>query len=248
MKKLFLIVLVLTSYTIFSQEEKVLSVKYGVKITYQLVLEEEGGKKDKYILIVNATNNSSNDLYYPIKIETDDTVKALNSLMTGSTGFTKIKVRNSTGWFGDGKSISGASTDFITVNNNRLYKLNAGGVYSQETTFKVRHGKKPILTNSFSKVLQKLDAFNLAITPQMLTGNYVSSCGNTAISITAKKSQDKGDHLIQATNGKQFIWLKTADGSFKRENNNGITLTYNKSTASYTYATLDGISCNWSKK
>jgi hypothetical protein len=240
--------MLLVTTVFLGQEEKKLTTKYGVDITYQLVLEDESKRKDSYILIVHATNNSEADLYYPIKIETDETVVALNSLMSGSDGFTKITVRNSTGWFGDGKSISGDKTKLNTTDNNVLFELKKGGVYTYETSFKVKSGKKPIITNSFSTILQTLENFDLQISDEMLNGEYVSSCGDINLSITSLNDLEKGDHLIQTVNGNQFIWIKKTDTTYKRENNDQITLSYNKSESKFIYSTSDGISCTWDKK
>ena len=248
MKKKLFIAFVFISFVFNAQEEKKLSSKYDVDITYSLILQEQGKKKDKYILIVNATNNSKEDLYYSVKNEKDKNVLAMNSLMSGSYGFTKIKVRNSTGLFGDGKSIVGEKTNLITTNNNLLYLVKSGGIYTYETKFKVKKGVKPIVTNSFFKVLKTIDNFDLAISPTMLNGKYISSCGEVKIEIKAGSSAEKGDYLVQTTNGKQFIWLRSSSNTFVRENNKELTLTFHKSSNTYTYFSSDGISCTWIRK
>ena len=237
-----------SSIVIVGQEEKVLATQYGIKISYQLVLEDEGNRKDDYILIVHATNTSENNLYYAVPIIEDEQAAAIASLMSGSTGFTKIKVRNSTGWFGDGKSLSGDKTNFVTTDKNNLYEIKKGSIYTQETSFKVKSGKKPIVTNSFIMPLQKLSDFDLEISNEMLEGQYISSCGNMSVTISAKTDAVKGDYLVQTTNSKEFIWIKTDGANYKRENNEDISLIFNKENESFIYSTADGISCTWNKQ
>ncbi|WP_299148140.1 hypothetical protein [uncultured Dokdonia sp.] len=238
----------MSTTTIFSQEDKIVYNRDGLKISYQLILEAEGKKKDKYILLVNALNENNYDLYYDVPLYKNNQGQWNLPLTPQERGFTKIDIRNSTGLFGNGQSIIGDQSNFFTNNHTILFNIRQGGVYTQETTFKVKSGVKPIITNSINSVLKKIDEFDLMLSAEMLNGNYVSSCGNIRINISASNSEARGDFLIQTTNGSQFFWIKKSETTFVRENNSGLTLTYNKSDNSFTYSSSDGIVCDWIKK
>jgi len=243
----FIMLFLIASIKLVGQEETQLSNKDGVKITYQLLLEDQGKKKDSYLLIVNATNTNDKDLYYKVALNQNQNGQFELPYAPSERGFTKITVRNSTGLFGDGQSIIGNETKLMTTNNEQLFKIGKGDIYSQETTFKVKKGIKPLLTNLFNKTLQVLEDFDLKISQDMLDGNYTSSCGDLKVNISTQNSEEKGEHLIQTTNGKQFVWLQTTESTFERENNTGYTLVFNKKNNTYTYATSDGITCTWTK-
>ena len=247
MKTRFTIIITLLLLTIklSAQEEKVLANKNGIKITYQLLLEQKEKKKDKYILIVNAINDSESNLYYEVPLTKDNDGQWNLPYTPEQKGFTKISVRNSTGLFGNGQSIIGDQTTLITTNNSILYEITRGEVYTQETTFKVKTGNTPLITNSFSKTFKDLETFDLKLSADMLKGDYISSCGNIKININVDNTPEKGDYLIQTTNGKQFIWLRSSETTFIRENNEDYTLTFNKNDNSYNYSTSDGITCSW---
>lgn len=250
MKSKFTIIAALLFYTfkISAQEEKVLATKNGIKISYQLLLEKEEKKKDKYILIVNAVNETNSNLYYEIPLIKDQNGNWDLPYLPEESGFTKIEVRNSTGLFGNGQSIIGDQTSSMTTNNSILFEIKSGEIYSQETTFRVKTGDSPLITNSFSKTIKNLELFDLQLSADMLNGDYISSCADIKININAYNSPEKGDYLIQTTNGKQFFWIRSSETSFVRENSQGYTLTFNKNDNSYTYSTSDGITCIWKKK
>lgn len=235
------------SFNSFGQEEKKLGEKNGIKISYQLLLEEEQKSKDKYILIVNSTNENDSDLYYEVPLVENNGELSL-PFTPEEQGFTKIKVRNSTGLFGNGKSIIGEQTNLFTTSNTILFKVKKGSVLTQETTFKVKNGIKPLITNTFTKTLKKIQDFDLKISAEMLNGNFVSSCQDIKVNILAQNSVEKGDFLIQTTNGKQFIWIRTNNTTFVRENSEDFTIIFNKSNNTYNYSTSDGITCIWNKK
>lgn len=247
-KLLFIIAFLLIANKVSSQEEKQLASRDGVTVSYQLILENEGKKKDSYILIVNTENTSDTDLYYNVELHKDNNGNWALPILPEQKGFTKIKVRNSTGWFGDGQSLIGEQTDYITTNNSILFKIKKGNIYSEETDFRVKKGNKPLITNTYLRRLKKIEEFDLKISSKMLDGNYISSCGNMQINISSGNSTERGDFLTQTTNGKQFIWLRSTTTTFVRENNSDYSLTYNKNNGTFTYSTSDGITCNWKKE
>ncbi len=237
----------LMAFTCFAQEEKLLIDKDGLAISYQLLLTEEAKKKDSYLLIVNAVNESDTDLYYEVPLHQSYTGKLSLPLFPEEKGFTKIQVRNSTGLFGDGKSILGEPTELLTTNNAMLFQVKKNEKLSDETSFKVKAGETPLVTNSFSSLLKPLEEFDLYVTADMLKGDFVSSCGDFQLNLNVDYSEEIGEYFIQTTNGTQFIWLRTAETTFVRENFNEITLTYNKDKDEFYYSTADGINCSWQR-
>ncbi len=248
MKTKLLIIILFLSIKSFSQDEKQIGKRNEVKINYQTILKNEGKKKDSYILIVNAENTNKENLYYAVNLTKNNEGKWVLPYTPAEKGFTKIKVRNSTGWFGDGQSLTGDLTDYFTTDNKVLYEIKKSEVYTKETSFKVKKGKKPLITNSFSKSLMELSKFDIRISSKMLDGDYISSCGNIKINVSSGNTTEKGDFIIQTTNGKQFYWIRKSDKTFVRGNNSEYTLSYNKSNATFTYSTSDGINCIWEKK
>jgi len=230
-----------------AQEEKVLAKKNGIKISYQLLLEKSSKKNDKYILIINAENTGDKDLFYEVNLYKNKDGKLRLPILPEDRGFTKIKIRNAKGLFSKGKSIIGDNTKYLTTNIDKLFVVKKGDIYTIETTFKIKKGQKPLITNTFTASLNLLEDYDLKINSNMLEGSYTSNCGNTIININSKQSSEKGSYLIQTTNGKQFIWVKKSDDTFTRENNNDYTLTFNKNDNSFLYSTTDGITCNWIK-
>lgn len=247
MKTIFTTIFLLLILKVSAQEEKQIANKDGVNISYQLILEDEGKKKDKYILIVSYENVSEANLYYEVQLTQDDEGNLSLPIIPEEQAFTKIRVRNSTGLFGDGQSLIGDTTEFVTTNNNMLFELKKGNVSSQETTFKVKSGIKPLITNSYLRSIKPIDEFDLMISAKMLDGDYISSCGNLNVNINSGANEEDGDYLLQTTNGKQFTWTRSSETTFVRKNNSDYTLTFNKNNNTFIYATSDGITCTWSK-
>ncbi|WP_010232604.1 hypothetical protein [Gillisia marina] len=238
---------ILMTFNCLGQEEIQLADKNDVQISYQLLLEEEGKKKDKYILIVNAINESETDLYYEVPLTENSQGELQLPFIPEDKGFTKILVRNSTGLFGDGQSIIGDQTDLMTTDNSLLFHVKKGEILTQETTFKVKTGVDPLITNTFNKSLKPLENFDIMVTGDMLDGDYISSCGNFNMNLKGENSIERGDYLLQTTNGNQFIWIRTSETTFVRENSDDFALTFNKDESTFKYSTSDGINCTWSK-
>ena len=165
--KLFLIITLISFTKLLSQEEKKIAVKDSVEITYQLLLKDHTSKKDKYILIANAVNKSNTDKFYAAPLARSNVKSHMSvSQVSSSPGFTRVKVRNSTSVFGNGASIKGEFTDLITTNNEAIYVIKKGNVYSQETSFRVVKGVTPLITNVFTKIFENLSHYDLRLTPK----------------------------------------------------------------------------------
>jgi hypothetical protein len=246
--KLFLIITLISFTKLIGQEEKKIAVKDSVEITYQLLLKGHTSKKDKYILIANAINKSNTDKFYAAPLAKNNPEGHMSTTQTGDSGFTRLKVRNSTGIFGNGASIKGEPTYLLTTSNEAIYVIRKGNSYSQETSFRVIKGNKPLITNTFTKTFQKLSYYDLRLTPKMISGDYVSNCGDIRLNLNASKDETGRDIVIQTINGKQFIWIRKTEDTFVRKNNcNEATLTYNKNNNSFQYSTIDGVYCDWIK-
>ncbi|MCF6182301.1 hypothetical protein [Lutibacter sp.] len=246
--KLFLIITLISFTKLISQQEKRIAVKDSVEITYQLLLKGHSSKKDKYILIVNAINKSNTDKFYTAPMAKSAREGHVTATQSGDSGFTRIKVRNSTGLFGNGASIKGEFTDLITTDNEAIYVIRKGDIYTQETSFRVLRGDIPLITNTFTKIFEDLSRYDLRLTPKMINGDYVSNCGNIRLNLNTSKDETGRDIVIQTINGKQFIWIRRSEDTFVRKNNcNEATLTFNKTTNSFQYSTVDGVYCDWVK-
>lgn len=245
---LILIFFFLIAIKSFGQEIILLEKRNDVKVSYKLILENSSEKKDSYIIIVDAENTSSEDLYYEVPLYPNGQGDYNLPIDRFMKGFTHVEIKNSTGIFGNGESIIGDETKYITTDNTQLFKLKKGDRYSSETSFKVKKGTKPIIINKLLKSPEKIDKFDLKISRKMLEGNYISSCGDIEINVKTATSQEQGNYLVQTTNGREFIWLPKTESTFFRKNTDYYSLTFDKSNSSYSYVSEDGIKCYWEKK
>lgn len=232
----------LFSIKVFGQEVVTAGEKDNVQISYQLTLLEENNKKDKYLISISTENKNDYDLFYALPLNSEKKVETLLP-----TGFSKITIRNSMGWFGDGKQIIGQETVIRTENNEILMMLEKQKTYNFETDFNVKHGEKPIVTNSYIYTLRKLNEFNVSINDAFVNGIWQTTCGNGNMSLSLVLEGDV-KVIIQSVNGKQFRWLKQSASNFVRENDTNSTLTYNKNENKFYYTSSDGNNCEWTKK
>ncbi|GAA4850027.1 hypothetical protein [Algivirga pacifica] len=248
MKRILLLMgALLCTLGLSAQQETVIGTKDGIKVSYQLLLKDEGKKKDKYILIVNAVNETDQDLYYAVPLIPDAEGNLAMPFSDEEQGFSKVRVRNSTSIFGAGRSVVGEQTELYTTNNELLFLVKKGGHYTNETTFKVEAGNKPLLTNTFTNIVKPLGAYDIKISPAVVNGDYVASCGDVRLNLSFQTTEEDGEHLVATVNGQQFIWLKSTETSFVRKDSNEFTLTYDSHTQSFHYATSDGMLCTWGK-
>ena len=240
------ILTIICNLNLFSQEEVTIGSKENVIITYQLTKLEENPKKDKYLISVSSQNKNDFDLYYPLAIlKNADGTENVNPY--ASTGFAKIVIRNSTGWFGDGKQIVGQQTKVRTESNELLVVLEKQKIYNFETEFNVKHGETPIITNSYLNTLRKLSEFNIMLDDSFINGVWTSSCGNNTILLTFVDVAN-GKILLQSVNGKQIRWVKQTATTFIKETDTNSTLTFNKGENKFYYTSSDGNNCEWAKK
>ena len=235
-----------TSLLSFAQENVIIGTKDNVEISYQLTKLETNAKKDRYLISVTAQNKNNYNLYYPVVfIKNADGSETLSPLI--ATGFSKIVIRNSTGWFGDGKQVAGNLTTLKTENNEVLFNMEKDKIYNFETEFNVKHDDKPIITNSYNSSLRKLEEYNLVINDTFVNGMWVSNCGNNVISLSLLDESGK-KIILQSVNGKQIRWIKASNTNFIKENDTNSTLTYSKTDNKFLYSSSDGNNCEWTKK
>ncbi len=232
---------------VFSQTPIELANIDNVKISYTLTKLEATDKKDKYLIQVTLVNTSSNSVYYAIPgiVNADKTV----TMDPFNDKFAKVKIRNSTGLFGDGIGLSGDNTGLITTGNGFVYVLYPGKMYNSETTFKVKSGEVPIVTNTVKQNLNQLSNYDLQINRSMIDGLWKSTCTSVDMSLSfVDMTGTSPANIIQSVNGKQIKWIKQTDITFIKENDNSTTLSYQKATNSFLFSSSDGISCTLTKK
>jgi hypothetical protein len=237
---------IIGNLTIYSQEEIKIGSKENVIITYQLTKLVENPKKDKYLISVSSQNKNDFDLYYPLALmKNANGTESVNLFL--ATGFAKITIRNSTGWFGDGKQIEGQQTKIKTENNELLVILEKQKIYNFETEFNVKHGDTPIITNSYLNTVRKLSEFNLMLDDSFINGVWNSNCGNNTISLTFIDVENV-KILLQSVNGKQIRWIKQSATTFIKESDSNSTLSFSKAENKFYYTSSDGNNCEWNKK
>ena len=230
-----------------AQEKIVLNNQDGVFITYELTKIESNSKKDTYLAVVKAENKNEFNLFYGVQQTKLPNGTSQISILENQL-FAQSSVRNSTSLFGDNVNLKGNTTKFFTNDNKVLFTIGKGSFITAEKEFKVKSGVKPILTNTFLFTLKSIDNFDLAISEDIINGDWTSSCGNIQMALTLTKNE-KGETLIQQQiNGKQNSWRKTTLNTYEKVNDKSATLSYNKSNNSFNYSTTDGVVCGWTKK
>lgn len=232
-----------------AQETYVLNNQDGIYVTYELTKLESSSKKDSYLVVVKAENRNNEDVYYgvpqyKIGYGTSQTSAANNQ------AFAQSSVRNSTEFLGDYAFIplKGNITRLVTSDNQILFMLGRGNTVTSEKKFKVKTGIKPVLTNSFLVQLKPISYFDLAVSEEMVNGDWISSCGNVLMSLTLTRNENGETIIRQLLNGKQNIWRKVGSNTFEKIFDRNATLTYNKVNNSFSYSTTDGVLCSWSRR
>ena len=248
MKKFALIFFLFGSFIqLFSQAPVELANIDNVKISYTLTKLESTDKKDKYLIQVTLVNSNSTPIYYAIPgiVNADKTI----TMDPFNDKFAKVKIRNSTGLFGDGIGLSGDNTGLVSTNNSFIYVLHPGKIYNSETTFKVKTGELPIVTNTVKQNLNQLSYYDLQINRSMIDGLWKSTCTSVDMSMAFQEMTGTSPAvIIQSVNGKQIKWLKQTEITFTRENDNSTTLSYQKASNSFLFSSSDGITCTLTKK
>ncbi len=231
---------------IFGQNAVELANVDNVKIQYSLTKLESKETKEKYLIQVNVVNNNSYPMYYVVPgIVNEDKSVTMDPL---NLNFAKIKIRNSTGLFGDGIGLAGDNSNMKTISNGFLFALMPGKIYNFETTFKVKTGDLPLVTNTVKSNLNKLSNFDVKINSANINGIWSSTCSSMDLSLTFEENIGGISYIIQSVNGKQSKWLKQTEMNFTRENDNSTTLTYQKANNTFLFSSSDGISCTLTKK
>ena len=248
MKKITILLFAIISTLPLTAQYKVELANYeNVKVSYTLTKLEATDKKDKYLIQVVMVNNNAQPLYYSIQGSENEDKTIIENPFASS--FTRVKIRNSTGLFGDGISLNGDGTGLITTTNQFIKVIQPGKLYNTETTFKVKAGEIPIVTNTVNYTFSKLADFDLRINREMIDGLWQSTCGSVSMSFTfVERTSTSMAYILQSVNGKQIKWLKQTEITFTRENDNSTTLSYQKSNNSFLYSSADGISCTLTKK
>lgn len=246
MKKRILTSILLIGFYCFGQEAKIIGNQQGIEISYQLTTLEKGDKKDKYLVAITAVNKGNEDLYYGVAIVKDANGQESFGILP-QLGFSKISIRNSTGWFGDGKDVMGEQTILRTEDNANLFVFFKEKILNFEFEFNTKSGVTPIITNSYIKTLRPLNTFNIALNDAIINGTWISTCGNSMNSLVFS-ADASGQFINQSVNGRQFKWIRRNVTEFTKENDSNSTLTYNKSNNTFIYANAEGVSCEWNKK
>ena len=232
--------------SLFGQNSVEIANIDNVKIQYSLTKLESKETKEKYLIQVNVINNNSYPMYYVVPgLVAQDKSIVIDVL---NLNFAKIKIRNSTGLFGDGIGLSGDNSNMKTINNGFLFVLMPGKIYNSETTFKVKTGEDPLVTNTVKANLNKLLNFDVKINSTNVNGIWSSTCSSMDLSLTFEENIGGISYIIQSVNGKQSKWLKQTEMNFTRENDNSTTLTYQKANNTFLFSSSDGISCTLTKK
>ena len=96
--------------------------------------------------------------------------------------------------------------------------------------------------------LARIDNFEIAINEAIINGEWVSNCGNNTMNLVLQKNFSNETVIKQLINGKENIWLKINPSTFKKQVDSTTTITFNRATNNFSYATNDGANCIWSKK
>jgi len=124
----------------------------GIEIFYKKTKVKELKKKDKWIIELEYTNNTNEDIYY--KTVTQNNNNLLNALAGGSDKievyyFATVHLQNAKtmSFVSDQKvRISGDKTRLVTDENHNLFLFKKGKTYTETLDFKSEKGVEPVLT------------------------------------------------------------------------------------------------------
>lgn len=248
-KLLFTFVLLLFFINNYSQEQILLTNDFGVNITYQLILEKEGKKRNTYLLIVKTKNTTEASLFYSVQLHKDDKKEWNLPVVPKEKSFTKIKVTNANSFFGSSKLLFGDITKHELKDFQTLLELKNDTVYIEKMRFKIKSNKTPIVSNTYLRRLKKIDQFEFKIGVNTLNGNYTSNCNDNVINLKFQQSKRQKDDIItEVINGTKFIWTRFNKTTFIRKDNPEYWLTYNQKDKIFSFSTPEGTVCNWHKE
>lgn len=251
MKYNLLLVFVLSLFLTksFSQAETLLASDFGINISYQLVLEKEGKKKNTYLLIINAENVSETSLFYSVQLHKNDKKEWILPVVPKEKSFTRVKITNANTFFGSSKLLFGDKTKHELKDNQSLLELKKGKVYTEKMRFKIKSDIQPKITNTFLRSLKKIENFEFKLGATVLDGNYVSNCSDDTINLEFHQSKKREDNTItEVMNGEKYIWIRFNRTTFIRKDNPDYWLTYNEKQKTFSFSTPEGTTCNWEKE
>ena len=248
--KHFFTCLLLLYFTVLKAQDRIeLNNQDGIYVSY--VAKKIGGndKKDKYVATITIENKNEYDMYYAVSF----TLNPNGLEVKGQTGFAEVNVRNSTGLlrtglFGATLNLSGVETKFKTTDRKNLYVLAKGQILSNDLEFNVPKGDAPVLTNTFSKMFQRLSYFDLFVNDGIINGYWTSNCGNIQMNLVYQKNVTGESFIQQSVIGNQNMWKSVNDFSFEKTTDRNTTITYNKIDQTFLYKNSDGVLCTWIKK
>lgn len=123
-------------------QDAVLLNQNGVEITYKLTKISESGKKDNYLVTVNATNKNNFDSFY------QGPKNGVNPF------FATITIRNA-----DKEVYLIATESKLFTTEGKLFYIKPNGTVSEEREFKIDKGTAPIITAKFVSEMKSISDF-----------------------------------------------------------------------------------------
>lgn len=238
---LLLFLATLFSFSLFAQDMQMGESKYGIEVKYGYTFLKKKKKKDQYLIVAEAKNNSGKDLYYAVDKD---------AFSDRDLSFARINVRNTKGVFANtGTFPKGEATPYFTKAGEKIYKIKNAVTYKSDNKSSVDKGIKPVITNDFPyelKALKDLDVEYLS--DPFISRAWTSDCGNFDFDLKFQKMGADTMIITQLVNGREFKYQHTADGIFLRTDNANYSITYAEDGSNFFYMAEDGVTCSWKRK
>ena len=253
---------VLLSAAWAGRAQNVLRTQDGITIRATSELLEKSDKKDKFRVIITASNGNPQDMFYAVQKKPQP---------NGTTGlgksdprhFVEVMLTNPGSlkdFMGGTIKLSGDQTSELTGRDEILFRIPAGAGITGEMTILVRSGKQPEFSCQFTGPIRSRDAFlggtDVPVSgqpgqPGMIpTGTMVwtSSCNNPDQQLFRRPGSNGKQELVMTYRGKQTVWQQISAGVYEKPGRPGARITHEPAADIYTYTHIDGAICIWRRR
>lgn len=200
-------------------------------------------------------NNSGKDYYYqaPMRFDTKKGVYK-KSNTSANLALYQMKVRNASTIF-QGTTINFYPdlTHYETTDNNMIYVLKKGHVYSKRSTFTLSHELTPEIGVELMKTLSDIEEYdNIVLTRVAFEGKYLSDCGEEQNDFKFVNYGYDDEKLLQTPvpfykDELRKYWIRVSNNRYVSETNSDELLIFNPKTKTFIYTSIDGKVCNLKK-
>lgn len=218
----------------------------GIEVTYNMEFDKAKKKNDVYKLEVTVKNTSSTDYYYVVPRVIDKDGVASTAKSTSDIEFAVVSIGNATGIYTQSIHLKTQPSQYLLEDDTQLYVLKAGEVLREKINFNITADRTPEPKITFKRQFRALSGYKLKLTPQLISGEYLSNCDNVKVTLLYKNDPAIGIRLEEFRDGvSQGNWVMKNKNTFVKETNQEYLFRYYQEGNRITYLEPDGKSCVW---